>query len=93
MGLSAGDRHLFMEELAAVQSGARKEGSVTYRIVGEDGNLYWVNNQFRPAYAQDGAQYYYASFLDMDGQKASEQELVKVRQIYDDAAQLSKLII
>ena len=91
--LSAGDRHLFMEELAAVQSGARKEGSVTYRIVGEDGNLYWVNNQFRPAYAQDGAQYYYASFLDMDGQKASEQELVKVRQIYDDAAQLSKLII
>ena len=36
------DRHLFEEELAAVKSGAQKEGSVTYRIVGEDGNLYWV---------------------------------------------------
>jgi PAS domain-containing protein len=67
--LTEEDRHLFNEELAAVQSGAQKEGSVTYRIVGEDGNLYWVNNQFCPAFEQDGVQYYYASFVDMDEQK------------------------
>ena len=91
--LITADQHLFMEELHAVNIGTRKEGSVTYRIVGEDGNLYWVNNQFRPTYKREGVRYYYASFLDMDGQKASEQELIKVRQIYDDAAQLSKLII
>lgn len=87
------DRHLFEEELAAVKSGAQKEGSVTYRIVGEDGNLYWVNNQFRPAYKLEGIQYYYASFVDMDEQKASEQEILRAQQIYDDAARISRLLI
>jgi signal transduction histidine kinase len=91
--LTEEDRHLFNDELAAVQSGAQSEGSVTYRIVGEDGGLYWVCNQFRPAYKLDDVQYYYASFVDMDEQKAAEAELLKVQQIYDDAAHLAKLII
>jgi signal transduction histidine kinase/ActR/RegA family two-component response regulator len=87
------DRILFEKELQAVNQERKKEGSVTYRIVGEDGNLYWVNNQFRPAYKKDGIQYYYASFVDMDELKNSEQEILKAKQIYDDAASVAKLII
>ena len=91
--LTKEDRVLFYEELKAVLDGLKKEGSVTYRVVGEDGNLYWVNNQFRQAYEKNGVRYYYASFVDMDEQKAAEQEILKAQQIYDDAAQVAKLII
>jgi signal transduction histidine kinase len=91
--LAKEDRVLFYEELKAVLDGLKKEGSVTYRVVGEDGNLYWVNNQFRPAYEKNGVRYYYASFVDMDDQKAAEQEILKAQQIYDDAAQVAKLVI
>ena len=87
------DRKLFLKEFQDVNQGLKKEGSVTYRIVGEDGNLYWVNNQFRPAYKKDGIQYYYASFVDMDEQKSSEEEILKAQQIYDDAASVARLII
>ena len=91
--LFAEDQVLFNEEMKVVRNGQKPEGSVTYRIIGEDGNWHWVNNQFRLAYRMNGVEYYHASFLDMDEQKAAEQELLKAQQIYDDAAQAAKLII
>lgn len=66
--LTSEDRHIFDEEFLLVNIGEKKQGDVTYRITGEDGELYWVCNQFRKVYEQDGVRYYYASFIDMDGQ-------------------------
>jgi signal transduction histidine kinase/CheY-like chemotaxis protein/PAS domain-containing protein len=91
--LTSEDRHLFWESFGPVAAGTEKQSSVNYRIVGEDGELHWVGNQFRSAYARDGVQYYYASFTDMDKQLAAEQELLRDKQMYDDAAKSAKLFI
>lgn len=91
--LTEEDRHLFWDEFEAVKSGAKEQGSVVYRVLGEDGKPHWVCNQFRPAYRHAGEQYYYASFIDMDTQIAAEQEILRDRQMYDDAAMSAKLIV
>ena len=87
------DRHLFWDEFQKVALGNKKQGSVSYRIIGEDGAFHWVNNQFCRADRLDGVQYYYASFIDMDEQIAAEQELLQNKLMYDDAAKSAKLII
>jgi signal transduction histidine kinase/PAS domain-containing protein/ActR/RegA family two-component response regulator len=87
------DRQFFENEFKAVNSGLKKQGDAAYRIKGEDGKLHWVNNQFRPAYKKDGVQYYYASFTDLDAQKAAEDESLTAKQIYEEAAHAAKLII
>ena len=91
--LTSEDRHLFWDEFRNVTSGKKAQGSVTYRIVGEDGALHWVCNQFSSAEQLDGIQYYYGSFIDMDDQIAAEQELLRDKLMYDDAARSAKLII
>jgi len=74
-GIYEADRDLLVEEYLRVKGTEDGQGSVTYRIVGEDGKLYWINNRFRRAYAKDGIQYYYASFTDVDEQKKAEARL------------------
>jgi PAS domain-containing protein/two-component sensor histidine kinase len=91
--LLAEDLHIFREEFEAVRKGKKAEGRVIYRIRGEDGQAHWVSNQFRPAFLQDGVEYFYASFIDMDAQMKGEQEVMKARQMYDDATESAKLII
>jgi signal transduction histidine kinase/PAS domain-containing protein len=87
------DRHLFWDEFRQVLQGRKEQGSVVYRITGEDGEVHWVSNEFRRAYQQDGVQFYYASFIDMDRQVAAEQEILRDKQMYEDATQSAKLII
>lgn len=87
------DKCLFWNEFEQVKNGTKQLGSVTYRIIGEDGGRYWVNNQFRKAYVRDSIQYYYASFMDMDEIYKARQEIVKAQQMYDDATETAKLII
>ena len=87
------DRKFLEDEFRSVLCGEKAQGSVNYRIAGEDGGVYWVNNSFRPAYERCGRRYFYASFMDMDAQFAAEQELHTSRQMYDDATETSKLII
>ena len=91
--LTPEDRHLFWDELGRLTSGEKPQGSVTYRIVGEDGARHWVSNQFRCADQVDGVRYYYASFIDMDDQIAAEQEVLQDKLMYDTAAKAAKLII
>ena len=91
--LTKEDRHLFLEEFQSVVSGKKPQGSVTYRIVGEDGKLHWVCNQFSSARLMDGVQCYYGSFVDLDEQIAAEQELLEDKLMYDDAARSARLII
>ena len=87
------DRCLFENVFREVSSGKRREGSVTYRITGEDGKLYWVNNQFRRAFERDGRRYYYASFVDMDEQVAAENERSEVQKMYEAAIEEAHLVI
>ena len=91
--LTPDDRHLFLDEFNAVNTGEKEQGSIVYRIIGEDGELHFVCNQFRSAYQRDGVRYYYASFIDMDEQISAEQELLRDKQMYDDAAMSARLII
>lgn len=91
------DRHLFSEEFEKVRKGSQEQSSVVYRIIGEDRKLHWVSNTFRKARdcqelcGQGDA--YFASFSDLDKQIAAEQELLRDKQMYDDAAVSAKLII
>lgn len=91
--LVAEDRHLFWEEFNKVISGEKNLGSAVYRVLGEDGKIHWVCNQFCVAYQRDKIKYYYGSFTDMDKQIAAEQELMRDKQMYDDATMSSKLLI
>ena len=91
--LCEADRCLFENVFREVSSGERREGSVTYRITGEDGKLYWVNNQFRRAFERDGRRYYYASFVDMDEQVAAENERSEVQKMYEAAIEEAHLVI
>jgi signal transduction histidine kinase/CheY-like chemotaxis protein/PAS domain-containing protein len=87
------DRHIFLDEFHLVNAGSKEQGSVVYRITGEDGQLHFVSNQFRKAVMSGGVQYYYASFIDMDEQMAVEQELFQDKQMYANATLSAKLII
>jgi signal transduction histidine kinase/CheY-like chemotaxis protein/PAS domain-containing protein len=87
------DRILFEEEFRQVKNGEKAKGDVAYRIIGEDGNLYWVNNQFKPAYVKDGIAYYYASFIDLDQLKDAEESVLQAQKMYEDATMTAKLIV
>jgi signal transduction histidine kinase/CheY-like chemotaxis protein/PAS domain-containing protein len=91
--LAPEDRHLFWDEFRKASSGEKEQGNVVYRVIGEDGKLHWVANQFCRAGRVDGMQYYYASFTDMDDQITAEQEMQQNKLMYDDAAKSSKMII
>jgi signal transduction histidine kinase/CheY-like chemotaxis protein/PAS domain-containing protein len=91
--LTKEDQHIFWEAFEPVSSGKEKQGEVTYRIIGEDGGLYWVANYFRHAYNKGNTQYYYASFTDMDKQLAAEEEILRDKQMYDAAAKSAKIFI
>jgi signal transduction histidine kinase/CheY-like chemotaxis protein len=87
------DRHIFEEEFKKVNEGLKVQGSAIYRIIGEDGNLYWVNNQFRRAYELNGIQYYYAAFVDMDELKNAEAARDEAQRIYETAVDKVQLVI
>jgi signal transduction histidine kinase len=87
------DQHLFWDEFNSVVSGKKDQGSVVYRVTGEDGQRHWVSNQFSPTDKVGDVQYFYASFIDMDKQLAIEQELLRDKQMYDDAARSARLFI
>jgi signal transduction histidine kinase/PAS domain-containing protein/BarA-like signal transduction histidine kinase len=91
--LTPEDRALFNQEFERVHSGKQSEGNVSYRVIGEDGRLHWVNNQFRPAYVENGISYYYASFVDLDSQKEAEQERLKAKTMYEAAVEEAKLVV
>jgi len=91
--LTPEDRGLFDKEFDAVIRGEKSEGDVTYRIIGEDHKLHWVNNQFRPAYHEKDIQFFYASFTDFDSLKEAEEKMSQTRQMYEDATLTAKLIV
>ena len=87
------DRHIFTDEFRKVNTGEKIQGSATYRVVGEDGEIHWVNNQFRKAYVQDGIQYYYAVFVCLDEQKEAEKAKNEARRMYEAAVEDAKLVV
>ena len=87
------DRHLFKDELALVRSGKKAQGNTTYCVRGQDGKAHWINNQFKPAYVQDGIQYYYSSFSSLDDLKEAEASRDKVRMMYEFAVEDTKLVV
>jgi len=91
--LCQADRAVFEDEFKKVKSGLKSQGSATYRVTSEDGKLHWVNNQFRPAYFQDGVQYYYSSFASLDDQKEAEAARAEARRMYESAVQDAKLVV
>jgi signal transduction histidine kinase/ActR/RegA family two-component response regulator/PAS domain-containing protein len=87
------DRHIFEDEFKKVNGGEKLQGSVIYRVTGEDGGYHWVNNQFRKAYVDDGIQYYYAAFAGLDEQKEAERSRDEARRMYEAAVEDAKLVV
>jgi two-component system sensor histidine kinase/response regulator len=69
------DRERLHREFERIERQEGKQGELLYRIYGADGQLHWITVQFRFAYQENGIRYYYASYTNMDGQKAAEAEL------------------
>lgn len=91
--LSEPDAELVRQELSLVSRGVKKVGVVVYHIVGEDGAIHYVNNEFRFAYVQNGVQYYYASFNSLDSQNKLEAERKHVQEMYERAVEDGKLVV
>jgi len=91
--LEANDRHVFLDEFQKVKNGEKEQGRATYRVDGEDGSSHWVDNQFRKAYEESGVQYYYASFVGLDGLKRAEETRDEARRMYESAVEDSKLVV
>lgn len=87
------DRQAIIDEYDRVKDLPDETGSTNFRILGNDTELHWLNFKFRRAYIRDGIQYYYAIFNDIDRQKYIEQEVIKTKQMYDDAAKEARLVV
>ena len=87
------DRPRFQKEFRGGTSHSKQEGTITYRVVGEDGQIHWLSMQFHSAYMQDAQQYYYASFTDMDELKQAEQARDENRNLYETAIEEAKLVV
>jgi signal transduction histidine kinase/PAS domain-containing protein len=87
------DQPIFLEEFHRVVKKEKQNGSATYRVIGEDGQLHWVNNPFRHAYDRGNRAYYYASFMDMDDQITAEQGRDQARSMYEAAVEASNLVV
>lgn len=69
------DRQAVIDEYARVAASPGETGSADYRVFGTDGKLHWVNIRFRTGYKNDGIQYYYSTYTDLDAKKQAEQKL------------------
>jgi len=87
------DLSVLHAEYSRVKDLPGETGSVDYRVYGADGKLHWLNSKFRRAYISNGIQYYYITYDDVDRQKQSEQEMLTIRHMYDNAAMEAKLVI
>ncbi|MCH4190684.1 MAG: ATP-binding protein [Butyrivibrio sp.] len=87
------DRRFFEEAFQRVKSGEVEKGSATYRVLGEDGKVHWVNQQFCRAYVVDGIQNYYSSFTCLDEQMQKENARIETRRIYESAVEEARLFV
>lgn len=79
------------QEFKRVQSGAKHEGHSIYRIYGEDKQLHWIEIRYRSAYENNGILYYYASYVNLDAQKAAENKLAESRMALKEAVSHSEI--
>jgi two-component system sensor histidine kinase/response regulator len=85
------DRKAVEDEYLRVKDSDGGTGSVSYRVKGADGGLYWVHIQFREAYVRGGIKYYYASFTDINEQKTAERQLRESREQMKEAISYSTI--
>ena len=71
----AEDRPRVLDECLRIEREAGGQGSVNYRVRGEDGGVCWLNAQFCFAYEAGGQRYYYASCTDTDKLMRAEEKL------------------
>jgi len=87
------DRDMFLQEFNAVSNGQKKEGRVIYRALCGDGKQHWLSALFRQAYEQDGQQFFYTTFVDMDELKNLEDARDENRKRYEAAVEEANLTI
>ena len=63
------------QAFSEVKNGQKEVSEVDYRVIGDDGFLYWVKLRIKRAYRENGVQYYYGCYTDIDKQKKVEEEL------------------
>lgn len=85
------DRARLHAEFQRVDSIPGSQGSMLYRIHGDDGRLHWLSVRFRFAYEQDGVRCYYVSYADMDEQKAAEEQLQDSQRALREAVENSEI--
>ena len=85
------DRDKVLGEFSRVKNDSIRQGSVSYRVTGEDGALHWINMQFRYAYTEEDIRYCYASYSDLDEQKQAEERLAESRSALHEAVSNSDI--
>ena len=90
-GVCAEDRQDLIREYERAAAQPETEGESEYRFRGDDGVLHWVGARFRPARREAGVLYTYASFSDLDEQKAAEVRLRDSQATLRDAINYSDI--
>ena len=72
-------------EYERVKANPGTEGCATYRVRGENGELHWLNIRYQRAYEENGRQYYYACYMDVDAQKQTEEKLQESQEMLREA--------
>lgn len=62
-----------------------QKGGASYRFMGDDAVIHWVDVQISPAYERAGIQYFYATFTNLDMLKATEMKLRESQDALNEA--------
>jgi signal transduction histidine kinase/CheY-like chemotaxis protein/DNA-binding MarR family transcriptional regulator/PAS domain-containing protein len=87
------DRELVAKAYETISSDSQKTAYCEFRIMGNDEAYHWVSFHFRQVFEENGVPLYGGSLSDVDEQKHSQSEALKIRQMYDDAAEAERMLI
>jgi PAS domain S-box-containing protein len=89
--LEAEDLKRIINEFGKIASDKKGTATSTYRFKGEDGQIHWIMIASHYAYTQQGIDYYYASYANIDNQKEVEKKLVDSQDTLRDAINNSNI--
>ncbi|MCI2069199.1 MAG: ATP-binding protein [Bacilli bacterium] len=87
------DRAILKQAYNDVFNDPQKTEDVEVRIQGSNGEHHWIYFSFHRVFEKRGFVVYGGHISDIDARKKKEEEAVKIKQMYDEAAELGKMVI
>jgi signal transduction histidine kinase/ActR/RegA family two-component response regulator len=82
-----------IQDISRLEKSPSQTLTLTYRVITGSHDVHWFRNELSFAFSETGKDYYFASGICLDEEKAALEEAHKLQQIYEDATFESKLIV